>query len=103
MYLIVTAGRAEGDKDALYKEKFLPALEKTFPYIEQVLKKSGSGFIAPSGLTWVDLFIAEISTTIFNYVPEIATKFPFAAEYQKRVYDHPKIKDYIASRKQTPY
>uniref|UniRef100_A0AC34R6Z5 Glutathione S-transferase n=1 Tax=Panagrolaimus sp. JU765 TaxID=591449 RepID=A0AC34R6Z5_9BILA len=101
MYLIVTAGRAEGDKDALYKEKFLPALEKTFPYIEQVLKKSGSGFIAPSGLTWADLFIVESLTTMLNLAPQVAEKYPFVADYKKRVHEHPKIKDYVASRKPT--
>uniref|UniRef100_A0AC34QIV0 Glutathione S-transferase n=1 Tax=Panagrolaimus sp. JU765 TaxID=591449 RepID=A0AC34QIV0_9BILA len=87
-YLRALAGNAEGDKDALYKEKFLPALEKTFPYIEQALKKSGSGFIAPSGLTWVDLFIAEAFASLFNLVPDflpaLEKTFPYIEQVLKK-------------------
>ena len=99
---MLVAGRVEGDKDAFYKEKVVPALERLFPYLESVVKKSGSGFIAPSGVTWADFFIAESLTTLIGFTPDVAKKYPFAPEYVKRVYDHPKIKSYISSRKQIP-
>ncbi|KAE9553765.1 hypothetical protein FO519_003033 [Halicephalobus sp. NKZ332] len=102
-YLMVLAGRAEGDKDALYKEKFLPALEKTFPYFESIIKKSGSGFIVPSGITWADFFIAENLTTLTNLAPDVAKKYSFVPEYIKRVHEHPKVKSYVSSRKQSPF
>ena len=92
-------GRAEGDKDALYKEKFLPALDRTLPYLESLIKNSGSGFIVPSGVTWADFFVTEGLTNLTDLVPEVATKYPFTTEYIKRVHEHPKVKSYISSRK----
>ena len=102
-FVSIAIGFAEGDKDAAYKEKFIPALDRTFSYLEPVVKKSGSGFIAPSGLTWADIAIAEKLNTFIKLAPEVATKYPFAPQYVKRVYEHPKIKSYISSRKESAF
>ena len=32
-YIMILTGRRQGDKETVYKEKFLPAVEKTFPIL----------------------------------------------------------------------
>uniref|UniRef100_A0AC34RRA4 Glutathione S-transferase n=1 Tax=Panagrolaimus sp. JU765 TaxID=591449 RepID=A0AC34RRA4_9BILA len=98
-YFLVNCGWKEGDKDKLYKEGLVPALDAVFAYVKKQVDKSGSGFIAPSGLTWVDLFIAENVMLYLDGVPDFEKNYPFAVEYQKRVHSYPKIKDYAESRK----
>jgi len=58
-YFYVLMGVMPGDKDKLRQEKFTPAWNQYTPHFEQALKDSGSSFYAKSGLTYIDLIMAE--------------------------------------------
>ncbi|KAI1709030.1 putative glutathione S-transferase 7 [Ditylenchus destructor] len=58
-YYYVMLGFKQGDKDALRKDVFLPAAERIFPQYVRLLKESGSGFFAPSGLTYADFIVGD--------------------------------------------
>jgi glutathione S-transferase len=51
-YFGVVAGRVEGDREALKASVLIPTLEQYMPIFERLLKESGSGFFAKSGVTW---------------------------------------------------
>jgi len=94
-------GFGGGDKDQLYKENFLPAVEKNFPIYVRVLKESGSGFMVKSGLTWVDFLIGEYMNTVHHMHPEVLKKYPELEQYRQRVANVSQIKKYIETRKHT--
>jgi len=74
-----------GYADVLYKEQFLPAVEKYFPLYEKQLQDSSSGFIAFSGLTWVDFLVAERFNMLHTMHPEIVDRYPELEMYRQRV------------------
>ncbi|KAE9548757.1 hypothetical protein FO519_008030 [Halicephalobus sp. NKZ332] len=98
-YFQVVGGRKEGDLEKIKKEVLDPALKTAFDYIKNKLDESKSGFIAPSGLTWVDFWISVNILLLNEVVPDFKDEFGFALEYQNRVHNHPKVKDYAESRK----
>lgn len=100
-YFRVAVGFQPGDKDKLHKEVFLPAVDKYFHVYEKKLKESGSGFLLPSGLTWVDFTVAEFFTTMNNMHPESVAKYPEMGKHRQRVHSHPKVKSYVEGRKQS--
>ncbi|KAH7716778.1 Glutathione S-transferase 1 [Aphelenchoides avenae] len=100
-YFIVAVGRAEGDKDKLKSEVFDPAIGRLLPLIENILKESGSGFVAKSGYTWADFVVAEGLVTTENIVPGSVYGNAAVKAYIERVHNIPKIKDYAANRKVT--
>uniref|UniRef100_A0A914DX73 glutathione transferase n=1 Tax=Acrobeloides nanus TaxID=290746 RepID=A0A914DX73_9BILA len=102
-FFSVNAGFAPGDKDKVYKEVYLPAAEKHFPVLEKLLKESGSGFFGKSGPSWVDFFIAERVTTEKGFAPEFFKKHPEILAHADRVHNLPQLKDYIKTRKQSPF
>lgn len=79
----------------------MPAIHKYFPFIVQALKKSGSGFFAKSGLSWVDFYVANNIQTIKNFNPEILDEYPEILEHHKKVYSISKLKNYFAEREHT--
>ena len=89
----------KGDKEQTHKEKFIPALEKAYSYIQDLIEKSGSGFIVPSGITWADMVIAVLFCLLVELDPNVENMFPVMAAHEKRVHNHPRIKDYVDSRK----
>jgi len=102
-YFIILAGFAEGNAAEKEKEVFWPNAEKTYGKLQELLKASGSGYFMKSGLTWVDIFIAESTLTFTGYNAEIAKKYPAIVEHMKKVHSNDKIKKYIESRKKLPY
>lgn len=56
-----------------------------------------------SGYTWADFQIADLLTTTENIVPGSINNNAGVKAYIDRVYSIPKIKDYIANRKVTPW
>jgi len=102
-YFRVAAGMGEGDKDKLYKETYLPASDRTFKYLQGIVSKSSSGFLADSGLSWGDFLLAESIVTLQNFDSDFGKRFPQMVEYQKRVHNNDKIKDYVAKRTQSKF
>jgi len=102
-YFMVAAGRREGDKDKLYKEFFQPAVERHFPRLEKLLKESGSGFYGKSGVSWVDFHLASALVTAEKFAPDEVKKHPELIAHRDRVHALPQLKNYFASRKDTPF
>ena len=98
-YLHVRGGFISGDADKLITEHFWPAMEKTFPHLKKILDNSKSGFVAPSGLTWADLWIVETIIVYRDLHSDFTTKYPWTADYVQRVHSDPRIKDYVQSRR----
>ncbi|KAI1709029.1 putative glutathione S-transferase 8 [Ditylenchus destructor] len=71
-YYLVMLGFKQGDKDAVRKDVFLPAAEQRFPQFVRLLKESGSGFFAPSGLTYVDFIVGDY---LEHWVKELEPQF----------------------------
>ncbi|KAE9548758.1 hypothetical protein FO519_008031 [Halicephalobus sp. NKZ332] len=98
-YLVVRGGFTTGDKAKLEKESFWPAMESGFPYIKKILDESKSGFVAPSGLTWGDLWIVENIIMYRDLFREFSTRYTWVDDYVNRVHSDPRIKDFVESRK----
>ncbi|KAI1731395.1 glutathione S-transferase 1 [Ditylenchus destructor] len=98
-YIVVKNGFAEGDEEKLHRELFIPGLERTLPVWENILKKSKSGFLVDSGLTFADFFVADFLQTIKQFEPEMVTKHSELENYIERVYSVPTLQEYIKHRK----
>ena len=95
-YLMVKAGRGEGNLDEL-KPKYEESCQRWYTYLQKRLDKVGSGFIA-SKLSWGDFFLAEGIKTAQNFDDQIEKKYPKIVEYKTRVHSQPKVKEYIQKR-----
>ncbi len=72
------------------------------PVYEKKLKASPSGYLMPSGLTWIDFTVADCFSTLHGMHPEAMAKYPEVEKHRQRVLSHPKVKSYVEGRKQTP-
>ncbi|KAI1708448.1 putative glutathione S-transferase 5 [Ditylenchus destructor] len=100
-YFTALLGLSKGDTAALRKDVFLPAAPRIFPqYIKQV-KESKSGFLVPSGLTYVDFMVADyLEYWISKLEPQFMKEnYPEIGEYVNKVYSLPQIKEYVKNRK----
>jgi glutathione S-transferase len=69
------------------------------PTLEKLLADAGSGFMLPSGISYVDIQIAYTLAVINEKDPEAMGKYPKLVEYSDRVYGQPELKEYLAKRK----
>ena len=99
-YIAVAMGFVQGDKEKLYKDNLLPAVDKHFPTLVELLKKSGTGFFG-SSVSWVDFMIAEGLNTFYGMNPEIFEKYQELVALIKRVHNLPEIKEYVETRPKT--
>jgi glutathione S-transferase len=68
---------------------------------ESRLKKSGSGFLMPNGLTFVDFFAADWLHTIEKHEPKIVGGYPDLLAYVSRVYNSKKeVREHVNGRKE---
>jgi hypothetical protein len=67
----------------------------------KLLKESGSGYYAKSGLSWVDFLMSELTFTFYGFDPETFKKYPELVEHMERIYALPQLKEYIEKRKKT--
>ncbi|KAI1701766.1 RWD domain-containing protein [Ditylenchus destructor] len=99
-YFYTLLGCRGGDKAALRKDVFLPNAERLFPQYVRLLKESGSGFLAPSGLTFVDFTVADYFDYWINKLePEFMENYPEIVAFVEKVYLLPQIQDYMKKRK----
>jgi glutathione S-transferase len=80
---------------------FLPAVANTFPKFVKLLQQSGSGFFAPSGLTYVDFAVADYLHSRIRNDPDVMAEYPELNAFAERVYALPQLKEYLAARKVT--
>ena len=66
----------EDIQETLYNETFLPGLKRILPAYGRLLKKSGSGYVVSSGLTYVDFFIADFLHTLKLHEPKLFKEYP---------------------------
>jgi glutathione S-transferase len=78
---------------------FVPGVAKLFPKFVKLLEQSGSGFFAPSGVTYVDFAVAEYLHFVRHHVPDVLDKYPELSAFLDRVYALPQLKEYLAVRK----
>uniref|UniRef100_A0AC34FAJ1 Glutathione S-transferase n=1 Tax=Panagrolaimus sp. ES5 TaxID=591445 RepID=A0AC34FAJ1_9BILA len=97
-WLRVFRGYIKGNPDDLKKEHVDEPIKTYFPYFSNYLKESKSGFMAPSGLSWVDFVITEFFTTLIQIEPKTLDKYPDLKEYLKRVHQVPQLKEYYSQR-----
>lgn len=102
-YVVVLLGFQQGDLAKLKDDVFVPAAKKHFPLFVNALKKSGSGYLAPSGLTFADLPIAEFIANLEEKAPELVDQFPELREHYKKVHSNPELKKWRETRPNTPF
>ena len=98
-FYLAKGGFIEGDTYKLGVELYGPAMEEAFMYIKKVIDESKSGFVAPSGLTWVDFWIAEYVVMNREIDHDFAAWWFWTGEYVNRVHGDPRIKDYVRARR----
>uniref|UniRef100_A0A914CGS1 glutathione transferase n=1 Tax=Acrobeloides nanus TaxID=290746 RepID=A0A914CGS1_9BILA len=98
-YLYTKLGYRQGDP-APFKQAFLESADKLFPTYVKLLKESGSGFFAKSGVSWADFLIANYLLSIRNNEPEVLKKHQDLEEFVDRVHALPQIKEYVEKRTQ---
>ena len=99
-----TAMRAQkpaAEQEKLKKEAFQPAVERLFKFLEKYLKKSKSGFLVDSGLTWVDLFVADHLGTLTGFEPHALDGHKELQHLREKVLAVPEIKEWVAKRPAT--
>uniref|UniRef100_A0AC35FQ06 Glutathione S-transferase n=1 Tax=Panagrolaimus sp. PS1159 TaxID=55785 RepID=A0AC35FQ06_9BILA len=97
-YYMAVMGYGPGNPDELKKEHLENNLARFLPMYSNFLKESKSGFMAPSGLTWVDFVITEYLTTLLNFDSKILDNHKDIKDYIERVHNVPQLKDYYANR-----
>ncbi|KAH7716491.1 Glutathione S-transferase 1 [Aphelenchoides avenae] len=97
-WLKAMLGYGEGDKEHLKKTVLEPAVGKFAPQLEGILRKSKSGFLVDSGVTWADFFLADKLYTYGLLAPGVFDAYTLVEAYIRKVYAVSHIKDYVASR-----
>jgi len=98
-YFYNVLGYREGNKEQLRKDVYEPGVARILPLYEKLLKESGSGFFAPSGLTFVDFMVADyLNTWVERVEPDMLKNHPELVAFVKRVHSLPQLQSYIASR-----
>lgn len=99
-YLYVKMGYREGNLEQLRRDVFVPGVQQRFPLYVKLLAESGSGFFAPSGLTFVDFAIADYFRTIQIAEPELLKEYPELVKHLEKVYALTELKQYLSTRKE---
>lgn len=82
------------EKDEKFRQQTLPAQLKLF---DDRLAKSGSGFIAPSGLTFVDLYL-HVLVDWFISQPGLIDNLPHLKANREKVSSIPRIAEWLKTR-----
>ena len=82
------------------KQAFFESADRLFPTYVRLLKESGSGFFAKSGVSWVDFLVANYLLSRRINEPEVLEKYPELETYVDRVHAVPQIKEYVEKRAQ---
>lgn len=99
-YIYVKAGFRQGNADELFKSTFAPGVKKYFPIYGKLLANSKSGFLAPSGVTFIDFIIADSLFTMKKLEPKLLAEYPDIVKYIDRVYGLKQLAKYMGSRKE---
>ena len=70
---------------------------------ETRVSKTGSGFLASSGLTYADLFLSIVLAFLGENKNALLAHFPHLKKLDESVTSHPRIAAWIAKRPVTPF
>ncbi|KAI6206279.1 hypothetical protein M3Y94_00890500 [Aphelenchoides besseyi] len=97
-YAVYIVGLADGDKDKLHKEVFMPSAKKSLEFYKPLINNSKRGFILDSGICYADFVVAEHLHTIFSLDSALKTKNPDLALYVENIHSLPQIVKYVKER-----
>uniref|UniRef100_A0A1I7TSF8 glutathione transferase n=1 Tax=Caenorhabditis tropicalis TaxID=1561998 RepID=A0A1I7TSF8_9PELO len=92
------SGKSVEEIEKVKKEVVIPARESYFKILNGLLNKSKSGFLVGDGITFADLVIAENIETLEKFGFFNPSEESKLDGLRKKVYTHPNIKGYVASR-----
>ena len=98
IFLAVNAGFAEGDKEKIKNEVFIPGVRKHLPFLVNSLKQYGSGYLVGNSLTYLDLYVAEYFTMLSTVDPQLLQEFPELVQHQQKVQSNPELKKWLETR-----
>ncbi|EGT40861.1 hypothetical protein CAEBREN_04473 [Caenorhabditis brenneri] len=97
------AGKSADEIAKISSDVAMPARDSFFKIIEDLLKKSKSGFLVGDGLTFADLVVVENITTLEKNKFFTASENPTIAALREKVYAVPAIKNWVATRPDTQF
>ncbi|CAO4374326.1 unnamed protein product [Caenorhabditis nigoni] len=83
------------------KEVVEPARDLFLEIINKILNKSQSGYLVGNSLTWADIVVADNLTSLLKNGFVDFTKEKKLGEFYNKIHSIPKIKEYVAKRKDT--
>ncbi|CAD6195766.1 unnamed protein product [Caenorhabditis auriculariae] len=95
------AGFREGDVEEARTRALIPARDTFLRIITEYLKKSKSGFLVDSGLTFADLLIVDNMTSLISFYSEYLKDYPEVQAWYDKVVNVPQIKARIETRPKT--
>lgn len=94
-------GKPEEEVQKIREEVYIPAQNKFYEIFSDILNRNKSGFLVGDSLTWADLVIADhlySLDTMGMLTHEDAWRCETLKKFQEKIYEHPLLKGYIASR-----
>lgn len=104
---MVDIGKARHEPNEEKKKELLEKLEKEIlpvqlKHFEERLAKSGSGFIASSGLSWIDLYLYTISD-LFPNKDQVLQPFKLIRENREKIEANSGISHWLKTRPVTEF
>lgn len=88
------------EKQQKFETDMIPSNMKLF---EKRISESKSGFFAPSGLTWVDLYLFNFLDMLGEKRGMLLDRFPNIKGLDQKVRANPRISAYLNKRPVTPF
>jgi len=93
----------ETRKKTLDEKLATKSLPDTLKAINDRLAKTGSGFIAASGLSWADLHLFNVLEFLGDKKEPLLANFKHVKALDDKVRAHPSIAAYLSQRPKTEY
>ncbi|CAD5213733.1 unnamed protein product [Bursaphelenchus okinawaensis] len=100
-YRRVCLGFLPGDKDQIYKEVFVPAVEKYCPMIQDHI--GTNGFLHQGGISYADFYFSDLFLSLQLMHPAIFDKYPKLVELKRKMLGLPELQDYFKQRGDQPF
>lgn len=106
--MVTEMGKAMFEKDEAKKKELLHTLatEKMpnfLKFFEERAAKSGSGFLAASGLTWADLYLVCALEYLGEKHDATLENYKNLKALDQKVHSHPKIAEWISKRPKSDF
>lgn len=88
----------EGRKKQMQQKLESETAPHNLKLFDDRLAKSGSGFIASSGMTWADLYLFNLLEFFGEKRVQILEHFPNVKALDQNIRSNPKIAEYLAKR-----